>query len=344
MELNSARTLNLFESYMKNRSFARCTQKRYLREVRVFFGWLSSEQSKDDAREVTSKDIHAYRLYLYKQRNPGKPLSEATRRMMTLTVRRLFSYLFKYEYILHNPFDRINPGSITEHRLRKCIPEKDMHVFLDGITGEKITGIRDRALFELIYGTGLRIGEVCSLDLTDVDLTSGKIHVRAGKGNKDRIVPLGPNSAKWLEIYLAGSRPRLGTHPARKHKERNRDAFFLTVQGCRLSWASVSSQLKLHFKRAGLDPKKVCTHMIRHSFATHMLEGGAGVKHVKDILGHACYESTAVYTHFSVQSLRRIMKRYHPGENALYSEMSQSERERITNILRGDKFTAEEKS
>ena len=342
MELNSAATLNLFESYLKNRSFSRWTLKRYLREIRVFFEWLSSEQEKYDARDVTSTDIHAYRLYLYNYRKAGKPLSEATRRMMILTTGRLYSYLFKYEYIIHNPFDRIDPGSITEHRLRESIAEKDMHSFLDGIEGTEIISIRDRALFELLYGTGIRIGEVCSLDLTDVDLTGGKIHVRSGKGNKDRIVPIGANSAKWLEIYLAGSRPRLGTHPARKHKERNRDALFLTVQGCRLSWAAVNSQLKQHFKRAGLDPKKVCTHMIRHSFATHMIEGGAGVKQVKDILGHACYESTAVYTHFSVQSLRRIMKRYHPGENALYSEMSRNERQRIINILKGDKITAEE--
>jgi len=324
----------LFENHLNNKAFSRSTIARYLGEARVFFTWLEKERGKDDAREVTKEDIFAYRLYLHDYERKGKRLRDTTRRGMAMTVRRLFLFLAKYDYLLTNPFDGIDLENVTVRHLRESIPEERMHLLLDGIEGTRMTRIRDRALFELLYGTGLRSGEVCRLDLADVDLAGGKLFVRQGKGGKDRVVPLGANAAKWVELYIAHARPKFGMH--RKGGPEERDALFLTLQGRRMSYAALSSQLKQHYEKIFPDEKTtVCSHMLRHSFATHVLEGGAAVKQVKDILGHACFESTVIYTHFSVKGLRRIMKRYHPRENELFTEMTDEERERIVRLLRG---------
>lgn len=338
MKLSWTILTTLFENHLENKAFSRETITRYLREARVFFEWLAKEQGKDDAREVTREDVFAYRMYLHDYERAGKRLRDTTRRGMALTVRRLFLFLAKYEYLLSNPFDGIDLENVTVRHLRQSIPEERMHRILDGIEGTRITRIRDRALFELLYGTGLRSGEVCRLDLADVDLTGGKLFVRQGKGGKDRVVPLGANAVKWVEVYLCHARPRFGMH--REGGPVERDALFLTVQGRRMSRAAVNTQLKRYYVKSapeGKKEKQVCAHMLRHSFATHVLEGGAGVKQVKDILGHACFESTVIYTHFSVKSLRRIMKRYHPRENELFAEMTSEERERIVRILREDR-------
>jgi len=323
---------NLFEGYLSNRSFSRWTVTRYLREADAFFAWLAKERGKTDAREVDKDDIAAYREFLRSSTRHGKALSDGTRRGMVFSVRRLFLFLAKYEYVLANPFDGIDLDEVTVRRLRTSIPEERMHRLLDGIEGTRMTRIRDRALFELLYGTGLRAGEVCGLDLADVDLANGTLFVRRGKGGKDRVVPLGANAATWLDLYLTHARPKFGLHRAEGLEEP--EALFLTVRGKRMSWAAVNSQLKQHYTKSGSDGT-VCAHMVRHSFATHVLEGGAGVKQVKDILGHACFESTVIYTHFSVKGLRRIMKRYHPRENELFTEMTEEERGRIVRLLRG---------
>ncbi|HPA71000.1 MAG TPA: tyrosine-type recombinase/integrase [Spirochaetota bacterium] len=335
MQLSWAILKKLFENHLDNRSFSRSTITRYLREAEVFFEWLAKERGKDDAREVTREDIFAYRLYLHDYERKGKRLRDTTRRGMVMTVRRLFLFLAKYEYLLTNPFDGIDLGNVTVRHLRTSIPEERMHRLLDGIEGTRMTRIRDRALFELLYGTGLRSGEVCRLDLADVDFAVGTLFVRQGKGGKDRVVPLGANAMRWLELYIAHARPKFGMH--RKGGLEERDALFLTLQGRRMSWVAVNAQLKQHYVKSapeGKKEKQVCAHMLRHSFATHVLEGGAAVKQVKDILGHACFESTVIYTHFSVKGLRRIMKRYHPRENELFTEMTDEERERIVRLLR----------
>jgi len=235
-----------------------------------------------------------------------------------MSVRHLFKFLSKNEYIIRNPFEGLDMKSIRVQRLRGSIPEKHMHIFLDGINGTRITAIRDRALFELMYGTGLRISEIVNLNVTDIDLASGKLLVREGKGKRDRVVPLGENAAEWVSRYLEQARPKFGMYRA---EGPDREALFLTIMGKRVSWASINGQLKRLFDQTGFDGKKVSSHLLRHSFATHMLEHGAGVKHVKEILGHKCFESTVGYTHFSVSSLKRIVRRYHPRENDLYVEL-----------------------
>ena len=204
-----------------------------------------------------------------------------------------------------------------------------MNKFLDSLNGNDILEIRDRALFELIYGTGLRVGEVSRLDITDIDLNVGKALVRQGKWNKERIVPLGNNVIKYIKIYLEKARSDFLKIVKRSDV---REALFLTLKGNRMSVTGIEYTLKKRFNKLGLDVK-ICPHILRHSFATHMLENGASLKHVKDILGHNSMQTTVIYTPFNVKSLKRILKMYHPRENQLYEEVDKNLLEEVKKIL-----------
>lgn len=308
----------MFEEYLKNRGYSPWTIKRYRSENRLFFRWLENFIDKVKCSDVTPADILDYHKYLKSRED----LTSATRSSMLLSTKQLFKFLSRNEYIMTNPFESVDVSIIMVKKRRESISVNDMSRFLDKIDGIGIINIRDRALFELMYGTGLRVSEIGKLDLSDVDLSAGRVLVREGKGRKDRIVPLGENAKQCLIIYLEHARAEFIKHVKDTEK---REAFFLTIQGNRMGSASINSDMKRRFTNIGLDGKKVCAHMLRHSFATHILENGAGVKHVKEMLGHSHIESTVVYTHFSISSLKRIMKMYHPRENELYVELSQDD-------------------
>ena len=191
--------------------------------------------------------------------------------------------------------------------------------FLDSLSGCFKRDLRDRAMFELMYGTGLRVGEVSALNITDVDIRGGRLMVRKGKGRKQRVIPLGKNVCSWLKVYLAGGR-RQFLYRAKGY-ENNR-AFFLSIQGNQMSTTNIGKVLKDRLKQAGVRTKGISPHVLRHSFATHMLENGADIKYVKDILGHSNISTTVIYTHFTINSLKRIMKQFHPRENELYEEIN----------------------
>ena len=202
-------TRHLFENYLLNRAYSAETVTRYMREMTVFCLWLGDQRSKDDLREVTGEDIAAYQVYLAeaeKNNEEGQRFSESTRKGMMQSVKGLFRFLSRHEYILTNPFDMLDVSIMAVKGIRQSVPEDEMARLLDSIPLDAPVSIRDRALFELMYGTGLRVSEVSGLDLTDVDLHTGRLLVRQGKGKKDRIVPLGKNVSKYLEVYLKQSR------------------------------------------------------------------------------------------------------------------------------------------
>jgi len=312
----------LFEEYLKNKGYSSWTVKRYRNENRSFFRWLVNFAGKSDAREVDPADIIGFQKHLSNRES----LCLSSRRSMMLSTKQLFKFLLRNEHIMTNPFETVDVSMIPSRKRRKSISVSDMGRFLDSINESKILDIRDRALFELMYGTGLRVSEIGKLDLSDVDLSAGRVLVREGKGRKDRIVPLGENVKQWLIVYLERAR---GEYLKYVKESEKREAFFISLKGNRMGAELIEYTMKKRFTIAGLDGKSVCPHMLRHSFATHILENGAGVKHVKEMLGHSRIESTVGYTHFSVKSLKRIMKMYHPRENELYVELTPDERKRL---------------
>lgn len=312
----------IFGRYLAGKSYSSNTLKRYLREVRDFLLWAEAERGRKDLREIGKEDLSAYRKEIFQVRKKGKPrYSLSTQSGIMTTLYRMFRYFVRNDYMLINPFEGLEFKIMKRYRGRGSIPEQQMHLFLDNIPGKGVVAIRDRALFELMYGTGVRVSEVVGLDVTDVDVNIGKAFVREGKGKKDRVVPLGESVLIPLRVYLKKARPVF----LRKVKDpQASQALFLTLKGNRIGVAAIEKEMKKHFKDLGIR-MRVYPHLLRHSFATHMLDHGARLKDVKDILGHSSLQTTVLYTHFSVTSLKRIMKQYHPRENELYEECGLTE-------------------
>lgn len=320
MKLNSLNTGYLFKKYLESRSYSTITVKKYLQIVRDFFYYLEDETDKDDLREVTGADILIYKEKIAGIRKGEKPRYAPTSiKGIIFTLRHLFRYLYRNELILSNPFDRLMIKINTVSKIRPCIDEGEIATFLDSIDMKGKLNIRDRALFEMMYETGLRVSEVSKLDVTDIALKSGKVFVREGKGRKDRVVPLGRNALEYLKIYIKRARPLFLKNVGDQEKTR---ALYLTQNGGRINVASISHRLKKRFRDLGIETN-VSPHMIRHSFATHMLAHGADIKAVKEILGHSSMETTVIYTHFTHQSLKKLIKMYHPRENELYEEFKE---------------------
>jgi site-specific recombinase XerD len=189
--------------------------------------------------------------------------------------------------------ERVPDASFAPRRPRR-LPDapkrRDVEDLLDGLDGEGPLALRNRALLELVYSAGLRSAEAVGLDLADVDFEQEHVHVR-GKGGKERIVPLGEEAAHWLGRYLREARPRLARGA--------QDAVFLSARGRRLD-TSTLRRLLAH------------PHRLRHAFATHLLEGGADLRTIQELLGHSSLSTTQVYSHVDGRRLRRVYDRSHP--------------------------------
>jgi len=307
--MKSFYALKLFKEYLKNKNYSENTVQRYERDVRYFLIF----SGKEDVRDMSREDIMAYWGEIA---SCGRYTPESRRGIMT-TLGMFFKFLLRNESILLNPFFCLDFSMKRREKKRLSVDACKLAEFLDCISGVNYADLRDRAVFELMYGTGIRVGEAVRLNVTDVDFNEGKLFVSQGKGKKDRVVPVGEKALLALKRYVDKGRNYLT-------KVKDREALFLTVQGARLKVNNIEQVLSKRFRERFPD-EKICPHMLRHSFATHMLEAGAGIKQIKDILGHSSMQSTTVYTHFNVKSLKKILKLYHPRENELYEEVDEEE-------------------
>lgn len=331
MKLNRTGVINLYRQHLKDKNYSSKTIERHAYSISLFFIWLEDDRNITDLREVWCKDILSFTCHLNtacKQRG-GTGYKKSSQKGIILDVQKLFSFLYRRDYILVNPFEQLDLTMQKLYSDRKSIPVKIMNTFLDSIKGKDIYSIRDRGLFELLYGTGLRASELCALNLTDIDLQAGTLTVREGKGRKDRVVPMGRHLINYLKQYIQHSRAVL-IKGITKIEDQN--ALFINRRGTRFTIYLLYNRLQKKLKDSGLKNVTMNLHQFRHSFATHMLENGARIKHVKDILGHTSIETTVLYTHFSVGSLRRIIKQHHPRENELYKDFFE-EQEELYKIL-----------
>lgn len=335
MKLSSSYLIQKYKAFLENRNYAVSTIKLYVRGVELFFEWLRGIFQRNDIREINREDIIQYNTYLQTSvKEPeGEGYSMSTQDILLRSVKLFFNFCIRNDYILINPFDNLDLSKKGTVRIRESIPESIMHDLLDSILLDSVKNIRDRAMFELMYGTGLRVSEVCNLDLGDVDLNNGRLLVNQGKGRKDRIVPLGENAIAYLRFYLQRSRTR---YAAYIKDSDMKDSFFIGRSGKRLTSSGIAMILKKHFKKIKPD-MNISPHMIRHSTATHLLERGAGIKQVKEILGHKTIDTTVRYTHFNINSKKRIVRMYHPRENELYKELIHEERQEYLKLFKQDK-------
>jgi integrase/recombinase XerD len=271
--------------------------------------WLRDRPGVTDWREVGETHLRGFLVYGEKEhRSPqGRPVAAATRKQWLTVIRSFFAWMRRRGRILHNPAeavtlpkaDRRPPQILNEEQIARLIETPDLTTTI---------GLRDRALMELLYATGLRHGEACRLDLYDVDLSSRRVTVREGKGGKDRVVPLTRNACHWLRRYVSEARPDLaagklwGRGWSRKPRPTAATpALWLSVEGRRFSYQMIAQIIREYAARCGL---RATPHTFRHCFATHLLRRGASIRYIQQLLGHDKLETTERYTHLTTEDLK----------------------------------------
>ncbi|HKE70435.1 MAG TPA: site-specific tyrosine recombinase XerD [Nocardioidaceae bacterium] len=279
------------------------TLASYRRDLRRYADHLA-DAGRDDLREVTEADVSGFLAQLRSGDADHPPLSSASAGRAVVAVRGLHRFALRERVVEVDVAAAVHPPSPPK-RLPKALTVTDVEAILEaaGSPGTSLA-LRDRALLELLYGTGARISEAVGLDLDDLDLESSAVRL-SGKGGKQRVVPLGSYAQEAVSAYLVRARPDLVA------AGRGTPAVFLNARGGRLSRQSAWTVLSKAADRAGVKAA-VSPHTLRHSFATHLLDGGADVRVVQELLGHASVTTTQVYTLVTVDRLREVYATAHP--------------------------------
>ncbi len=269
-----------------------------------FIRWCE-ERSIDEPQQVTLSHLQRYQRHLYHYRkDDGQPLSVKAQAQCLTALRVWFRWLARQRDITTNPAQEIELPKQPK-RLPRAIPNiGDVAAILNAVPADTVESLRDRALLELLYATGLRRRELANVAVYDVDLSRGLLMVRAGKGNKDRMVPLGERASSWVEKYLIEARPELNRGAE--------EALFLNRHGKPMLAGHMAKQVKRAMKTAGIETAG-SLHLLRHACATHMLEGGADIRFIQELLGHANLQTTEIYTHVTIGKLIEVHKATHPS-------------------------------
>ncbi|MFJ8065190.1 site-specific tyrosine recombinase XerD [Psychrobacillus sp. NPDC096426] len=240
-------------------------------------------------------------VHLRKLKEEGKSARTIARHISS--IRSFHQFLLREKVTSKDPTIHLELPQI-EQKLPNFLSVEELTNLLNSIDLSKPQGIRDLAMFELMYASGMRISECLNLDLEDLHLTMGFVRV-FGKGGKERIIPLGGAAIRACERYLEEARPKL-----LKQAERT-DAIFISQRGKRLTRQGIWKLLNKHVLNAGIQ-KDITPHILRHSFATHLIENGADLRAVQEMLGHADISTTQIYTHVSKKRLKEVYKQFHP--------------------------------
>jgi site-specific recombinase XerD len=314
MILSTAQALDAYDNHLAAKGYSMVSRTRYRSEIASLVCYLASVHGVTEVRSITRDHITAF----FERLADDDRLAANTRRGIMSSLRGLFRYLMQNEYLVENPFDGVTRGFRVRIAERTTVSEEQMRRLLEGIAGNDPATLRDRAIFELFYATGIRVGELVKLDVTDVQVKTATVHVREGKGKKDRFLPLTKVARDALVRYL-----RRGRRQFRKRRfgKADKQALFLGYRGTRLSRDRVERLVKKYVAVAGLPSAGMSPHMFRHSVATHLLNRGADIRYVQELLGHESVETTVIYTHVGAEGLRKTMKRFHPREHELFEEV-----------------------
>ncbi len=288
---------NKYINYLEAERYASpYTVRNYTTDLLHFFQFLKAK-GVDSLKEV---DKHILRDYLSYVMEQGFVKASIARKLSA--IRSFYRYLQREEIIPTNPVATASSPKLDK-RLPSFLTIKEVERLLEAPDSSKPQGQRDRALMELLYASGLRVSELVSLNLEQINLDSCEIRVR-GKGDKERMVLMGKPAARALSDYLSQGRPKL-------LGKKGSSALLLNPDGGRLSGRRVQTILGKYANIAGID-RRVHPHMLRHTFATHLLDGGADLRVVQELLGHASLSSTQIYTHVTQSQARKVYLSAHP--------------------------------
>lgn len=268
------------------------------RVLEHFAAWASRERCKVKVGDVTTNDITGYLAF---RRSDGMAASSLRVELVALKI--FFRWLALRGHREGDPAEPVLPPRLDQ-RLPDTLNEQDVATLLESVQGSGPLDIRDRAMLELFYASGLRISEVTGARLENLNLEEGWIRI-TGKGSKTRVVPVGAAALEALRRWLDVARSKLV-------EPKTQSYVFLNRNGGRLTTARVWQIVKERTKLAGLDPAKVHPHLLRHSFATHLLGNGADLRVIQEMLGHADISTTQIYTHVDQSRLKDTHRRFHP--------------------------------
>jgi integrase/recombinase XerD len=298
---------------LEARRFSHSRRNHSARTLERLLLYLREAHHVSDWRAVNETHLRDFAVYAAtRHRTPkGKPISATTLRQWLALIRSFFSWMCLHGHLLHNPAERL-AFPRKEQPLPHVLNESDIARLIETSDATTALGIRDRALMETLYATGIRHAEAHKLDLYDVDPAARELTVRLGKGQRDRLVPLTETAAYWLSRYLTAARPELAAGLWwGKGKRRGQpklipptSALWLAVTGRRLSYQMIAERIRDYALLAEL---KATVHTFRHCYATHLLRGGASVRHVQQLLGHRDLNTTEIYTHIEIEDLKQAI-------------------------------------
>ena len=267
------------------------------RSLTEFAAWCSEIHQICSPKEVTQRVISDY---LSKRKSGG--LSASSIKLIVVALKIFFRFLSGRGLLDRDPTETLNLPRI-ERYLPETLNELDVERLIDSVDTKRPLGPRDRAIIELLYASGLRISELAAARLENLNLEERTLRI-TGKGNKTRLVPVGRKACEAVSTYLLIERPK-------SVKQRTRSEIFLSSRGSKLTTARIWQIVKAAARQSGLEPN-IYPHLLRHSFATHLLGNGADLRIIQEMLGHADISTTQVYTHVDQQRLKATHRKFHP--------------------------------
>lgn len=274
--------------------------------INQFITW-AAERDLLQPKDITKQILERYQrhLYHYRKKN-GKPLSFSSQNSRVVSLRAFFKHLNKNNHILYNPAADLDLPRQEKRLPKHVLSVSEVETILNVPDVTDSIGIRDRAILEVLYSTGIRRSELINLRLFDLDSERGTLMVRLGKGNKDRMVPIGERAIAWIDKYRYEVRLEYVQHP-------DPETLFLTQLGEAFSPVRMTQMVRRYVDKADIGKSGSC-HLFRHAMATQMLENGADIRHLQEMLGHTSPDTTQIYTQVSIRRLIEVHKRTHPAK------------------------------
>ena len=296
-----------FLQWMRMRNNSERTLEAWEYRIRKFNDWCV-DRGVECVTQVTVDLLTSYRRYLFHYRNKqtNAPLKFATQSSYLMSVRRWFVWLYKEQFIDGNLAAEFELPKEERRLPSDVMKQEEVERLINQPDATKPLGLRDRAILETFYSTGIRCGELCNLQVYDLETDRGVVKINQGKGHKDRVVPIGKRALSWIEKYCADVRPELAART-------NTSTLFVSCHGRPLGRNHMSLMVKAHMLAAGIKKRGSC-HLIRHTAATLMLENGADLRALQMFLGHERLNTTQIYTHVSITRLKDVHEKTHPAK------------------------------
>lgn len=299
----------LVERYLQNlhqKGYAASTVNLYRRYHNEFFRYIQENERLDDLKQVDREVVSRYQGDLY---NDKRELSPSSQSLRLVSLKGLFKWFERQGILFYDPTTRIELPKRARRLPRDIFKEDEIKELLSSIEIDSKLGLRDKAILELLYTSGIRSAELCNLTLFDVQKEYGTVTIKAGKGNKDRVVPVGQIAMGYLDEYIEHGRKRFKNHDKIPW-------LFVGLRGTKMHVPNIAPIVQKYAKRAGIK-RHTCAHMIRHTTATLMLRNGAPIRVVQELLGHNSLNTTEIYTQVEISDLRKVHRKTHPRELGL---------------------------